>query len=72
MTVKYQVTSQLTGMAHEAYNWEDAKSLQQQIMQEYIDSIQNCFAITALIQNEDGSWTYAQTDENGSPLINNQ
>jgi hypothetical protein len=69
MTVKYQVTSQITGLPQEADNWEDAKRLQQQIMQEYIDSIQNCFAITAVIHNENGSMTYAQCDVNGNPII---
>jgi hypothetical protein len=72
MTVKYEVPNQLTGTPIEADSWEEAKILQQQVRQEYMDHIAGCFTITVKIQNEDGSWTYAAADENGEPIINDE
>ena len=70
MNIKYQVTSQLTGIAEEATNWEQAKELSKRVRQEYLDSLGNLFGITVLLQNEDGSWTQALCDENGLPILN--
>lgn len=69
MTVTYVVNSQITGMSLEADTFENAKVLQQQVRDEYLASIEGVFAITAVINNEDGSKTYAQCDANGNPVI---
>jgi hypothetical protein len=69
MTVKYQVTSQLDGLPRQAMTFSEAKELQKQVRDEYMRSIESCFSITVMIQNEDESWTYAVADENGEPIV---
>jgi hypothetical protein len=69
MTFKYEVHNQLTGLPEEASSFEEAKVLQNRIRAEYIASIENCFVISVLIQNEDGSWTQSLADENGEPIV---
>jgi hypothetical protein len=69
MTIKYEVHNQLTGLPEEAASFEEAQVLQNKIRAEYMASIENCFAISVLIQNEDGSWTQSLADVNGEPTI---
>ena len=69
MTVKYEVHNQLTGIPEQADTFEEAKLLQTRIRNEYMASIESCFAISVLIQNEDNSWTQSLADENGGPII---
>ena len=69
MTIKYEVHNQLTGLPEEASSFEEAKVLQNRIRAEYMASIESCFVISVLVQNEDGSWTQALADENGEPII---
>ena len=69
MTVKYQVTSQLTGLPHETTSFEEAQQLQTQLRNEYLATIEQCFAITALVEIEDGSIMQVAVDENGNPKL---
>ena len=69
MTFKYEVYNQLTGLPEETSSFEEAKLLQNRIRAEYIASIESCFPISVLIQNEDGSWTQTIADENGEPIV---
>lgn len=69
MTVKYQVTSQLTGLPYEVEGWDAALVLQKEVRDEYLKTIEGCFTITALITNEDGSITQVNVDENGNPML---
>lgn len=68
MVIKYSIHNQLTGLSEEALTFEDAKVLQNTIKQAYIDSISGLWQITALVQNDDGTWTQSLADENGDPL----
>ena len=69
MTIKYEVHNQLTGLTEESTSFEEALVLQTRIRNEYMAHIEGCFAISILIQNEDGSWTQASADANGEPII---
>jgi hypothetical protein len=69
MTVKYEVHNQLTGIPEQADTFEEAKLLQTRIRNEYMASIESCFVISVLIQNEDESWTQTLADENGEPIV---
>ncbi len=66
--IKYEVPNQLTGIPEQAETFEEAKALQARIRAEYMATIESCFTISVLVQNEDGSWTQSQADENGNPL----
>ncbi len=69
MTVKYEVHNQLTGIPEQTDTFEEAKLLQTRIRNEYMASIESCFVISVLIQNEDESWTQSLADENGEPIV---
>lgn len=70
MTVKYQCHNQLTGNLEEAPDFEAAKLLCERLKAEYIAANVNpLFAISVLVQNEDGSWTQSLADENGQPAV---
>jgi hypothetical protein len=66
---KYQIHNQVTGLSEEAPTFQDALALQARIKQEYLEFVKGLFDITVLTQNNDGSWTYAASDENGEPII---
>jgi hypothetical protein len=70
MTIKYEIHNQLTGLLEQAATFEEAKILKERIRAEYIASIESLFQITALVQNEDGSWTQSLADANGQPIVN--
>jgi hypothetical protein len=66
---KYQVHNQVTGLSEEAPTFQDALTLQARIKQDFLEFNKSLFNITVLTQNEDGSWTYAASDENGDPIV---
>ena len=66
---KYQIHNQVTGLSEEAPTFQDALILRERIKQDYLEFVKGLFDITVLTQNEDGSWTYAASDENGDPVI---
>jgi hypothetical protein len=66
---KYKVHNQVTGLSEEVSTFQDALVLQERIKQDYLEFNKGLFDITVLTQNEDGSWTYALSDENGNPVI---
>ena len=70
MARKYEVHNQLTGMLEEAQTFEEAKVLQARIRDEYMAHIADLFAITVLVQNEDGSWTQSLSNDEGDPDTN--
>jgi hypothetical protein len=65
---KYQIHNQITGLSEEAPTFQDALVLQERIKQDYLEFVKVLFDITVLDQNEDGSWTYRLSDENGNPV----
>ena len=65
---KYEIHNQVTGLSEEAPTFQDALTLQERIKQDYLEFQKGLFAITVLTQNEDGSWTYAVSDDNGNPI----
>lgn len=66
--MKYEITNQLTGLAESASTFEDAKILQQRLINEYLASIAGVFQITAMVDNDDGSVTQVAVDELGNPV----
>lgn len=68
MSKKYQVTSQLNGLATEAATFEEIKAIREQFVRDYIAHC-NLFAITVLIKDEDGFWVQSLADENGEPVV---
>ena len=69
MTIKYQVTNQLTGIQEFADSFEEALKLQARLRDEYLKTLDPLFAMTVLVENEDGSWTQSLADEHGNPVI---
>jgi hypothetical protein len=65
---KYEVYNQLTGQSEMAIDFSDIKIIQSRIREEYLANIEGLFAITVLVENEDGSWTQSESDENGEPV----
>ena len=65
---KYEIHNQVTGLLEEAPTFQDALTLQERIKQDYLEFQKALFVITVVTQNEDGSWTYALSDENGNPV----
>jgi hypothetical protein len=66
---KYQIHNQVTGLSEEAPTFQDALALQARIKQDYLEFNKSLFDITVVTQNNDGSWTYAASDENGEPIV---
>jgi len=48
-----------------AIDFSDIKIIQSRIREEYIANIEKMFAITVLVENENGSWTQSECDKNG-------
>lgn len=69
MAIKYEITHQFTGVPHSVDTFEEAKQLQKQFLDEYMDYIKGCFDISAMIENEDGSITQVKVDELGNPML---
>lgn len=69
MIKKYAIYDQLTGSNVEASTYEEAISIQNTLISEYIKTIKDAFAINVMIKNDDESWTYHRPDENGDPII---
>lgn len=69
MIKKYVVYDQRTGSNMEASTFEEAVSLQINLINSYMDTLKDAFAITVMVNNEDGSWSYYHHDENGDPVM---
>lgn len=67
MNRKYQINCQISGLPETANTWKEAKVLQKEIIDRHWQTIKNCFDISVLTENEDGSWTQAKADKNGNP-----
>jgi hypothetical protein len=66
---KYQIHNQITGIAEEANSFADIKVTQSRVREEYLANLESIFAITVLVENENGSWTQSICDENGEPVV---
>lgn len=69
MIKKYTIYDQLTGSNVEASTYEEAVSVQNTLLNTYMETIKDAFAISVMIKNDDESWTYHRPDENGDPII---
>ena len=66
----YEVYNQLSGAPESATSWAAAQALQARVKAEYIAShVDPLFAISVLVENEDGTVTQALANENGEPVI---
>jgi RNase H-fold protein (predicted Holliday junction resolvase) len=72
MIKKYEVTDQVTGLPSQVNTFEEALQLQEEYKTKYMEMIKQCFAITVLTQNEDGSWTQSLSDNIGNPIVNDE
>jgi len=70
MTVKYTIYDQLTATVTEASTFEEALSIQTNLINTYIETVKPYFHIAVLVPNEDGIYTQYEHDENGDPIIN--
>ena len=69
MIKKYVVYDQLTGSNVETSTFEAAVILQTNLIDSYMETLKDAFAISVKIKNDDESWTYHHPDENGDPVI---
>jgi hypothetical protein len=69
MIKKYTIYDQLTGSNVEASTYEEAVSIQTNLLNTYMETIKDAFAIAVMIKNDDESWTHHNPDENGDPII---
>lgn len=65
---KYMVHNQLTGLSEEALTFSEIFIIQDRIKTEYFATLASLFAITVLVENEDGTWTQSISDANGEPI----
>lgn len=61
---KYEIHNQLTGLSEEVNTFVEALELQKKIRLEYCDYC-HISEITIMLQQEDGSWSQGNCDENG-------
>jgi hypothetical protein len=67
MNKKYQVWCQVSGVYELASTFEEAKVLQQLVMDRYWKTVKHCFDISVITENADGTFSQAKADENGNP-----
>lgn len=65
--ITYFVFDQVKGANIEASTWEEAKLIQQQVMEENIKRL-GLWQIKASVLNNNGSTSFCNVNENGAPL----
>jgi hypothetical protein len=69
MATKYTIYDQLTATITEASTYEEALSIQNNLINTYIETVKPYFHIAAMVSNKDGIYTQYEYDENGDPII---
>jgi hypothetical protein len=69
MIKKYTVYDQLTGSNVEASTFEEAVSIQTNLINTYMETIKDSFPIAVMVKNADGAWSHYIPKENGDPKM---